>query len=82
MEILGELLDLCKEQNIGFTDPESFYYIQIKNNTSEDRSKIEDDTKIKGGIDLLTKREPEGMKFLFVGHIKSLIIFQVDALRD
>ena len=64
MEILGQLLDLCKEQNIEFTDLGSFCCIQRKNNTSEDRSKTEDDTKIKEGIDLLTRREPEVMKFL------------------
>ena len=30
MEILGELLDLCKEQSIEFSDPKSFYCIQKK----------------------------------------------------
>ena len=62
MEILGELSDLCKEQSIEFLDPKFFCCIQKNKSTSKDRSRSEEDIKIKEGIDLLTKREPEGMK--------------------
>ena len=62
MKILGELLDFCKEQSIEFSDQESFYCIQKKSSTSKYRSISKEDIKIKEGIDLLTRREPKGMK--------------------
>ena len=53
MEILGELSDLCKEQSIEFLDPKILCCIQKYKSTSKDRSRSEEDIKIKEGIDLL-----------------------------
>ena len=52
--------------NIECPDLESFCCIQKNRSTSKDRSKLEEDMKIKKGIYLLMKRELEGMKiFIF-----------------
>ena len=83
MEILGELSELCTKLSIEFQDPESFCCIQKNRGTSKDRFISEEDKKVKEGIDLLMKREPEGMEFFFlVGHVKSLVIFLLHALRE
>ena len=65
MEILGELSNLCKEQSIDFSNPESFYCIQENRSTIKDRSRSKEDIKIKEGIDLLMKREPKCMNNFF-----------------
>lgn len=52
-ELLGERLQLCIQLSIEFLD----------RNKSKDRYRSKEDMKIKQGIDLLMKREPEGMEF-------------------
>ena len=61
MEIPGELSSLFKEQIIEFTNPEYFCFIKENRSTRKDRSRSQEDMKIKESIDLLMKREPEGM---------------------
>lgn len=62
MEFLGEISKLCIEQKIEFLDPKSFCYIQNNRSSNKDKSRSEEDKKIKEGIDLVMKRELEGIK--------------------
>ena len=55
-------MEICKELSIEFPDPESFCCIQKNRSTSKNRSRSKEDKKIKEGIDLLMKRELEGME--------------------
>ena len=52
MELLGERLELYRDLSIELLD----------RSTRNDKSVFEKEMKIKEGIDLLMKREPEGMK--------------------
>ena len=82
MNLLGETSKMCKEVTIEFLDPKSFCCIQKNRSTSKDRFRSKEDKKMKKGIDLLMKREPEGMEKKIAGHVKSLVIFHLDVLRE